>query len=130
MWVYIIQETGSKTGYVKIGKSDDVDERHRTLQTANPRKLILIGKIKGKSSAHALAIEKDIHDQLKTHNIRGEWFKNCEALRKAISKYDVKLCKLNKKLLEIWSCVNEVPAYINAPSRTSKKSRYTEYGLR
>ena len=63
MYVYFIQED-CKNGHVKIGKSSDVAERYRTLQTANPRKLVIIGIIKAKSEANALSIEKDLHNKL------------------------------------------------------------------
>ena len=60
--------------YIKIGYSTDVKKRLSSLQTSNPRELILVGIIDNVDQC----LEKEIHDYLEDLipecRVRGEWF--------------------------------------------------------
>lgn len=61
---------------IKIGMSNDVDKRLKTLQTSNSKDLIVVWKYyAGRQAKDATKIEKMLHRQCKSHRIRGEWFK-------------------------------------------------------
>ena len=53
---------------VKIGWALDGKERVKLLQTGNPRKLNLLGTIKG-----SVLLERALHRHFKRNRIRGEW---------------------------------------------------------
>lgn len=74
MYVYFIQEGKGSRGNIKIGKSNDVDKRLKSLQTGNPRKLTLMASIKCKSPDDAFKLERKFHAKFKSSQIRGEWF--------------------------------------------------------
>lgn len=68
-------------GHIKIGKADDVSRRLKSLQTANPRELFLLG-------ATRLIEERQAHGELKAAHIlhvRGEWFKDGPRARIVLS---------------------------------------------
>lgn len=71
--MYIIRESG--TSYVKVGISNDVERRLRTLQTANPHKLQLLYTFQA-SPGIIKSYEKKIHKELKKmdRHVHGEWF--------------------------------------------------------
>jgi len=54
---------------VKIGKANNVKKRIGQLQVGNPCELKILFTLSGSG-----AIEKQFHNSLKEHNIRGEWF--------------------------------------------------------
>lgn len=66
--VYFIR-AGAR-GPIKIGLAVDVGQRMRSLQTASPTLLELIGAIPG-----GLKLEKAIHRRLAEFRLHGEWFK-------------------------------------------------------
>jgi len=74
MYVYFIQEGKGNHGNIKIGKSNDVDKRLKSLQTGNPRKLTLMASIKCKSPDDAFKLESKFHLKFQDKQIRGEWF--------------------------------------------------------
>lgn len=57
------------TGSIKIGRSNDPDRRLKDLQTGNPNKIKLVAIIEGKGY-----LEKKLHERLKEHRLRLEWF--------------------------------------------------------
>jgi len=57
----------------KIGTSTDVEQRLRALQTANPRKLTLLGVLPGGKN-----LEKQLHKHFAHKRTRGEWFELTE----------------------------------------------------
>lgn len=57
-------------GLYKIGVSSNVSERVRSLQTASPHLVTLIGTIEGDRSIEALW-----HYQFREKHVRGEWFR-------------------------------------------------------
>lgn len=64
---------------IKIGITRDVNARLRTLRNGAAQPLTLIGSIKGD-----LRREQQIHNTLKQHRIRGEWYRDCAEVRAAI----------------------------------------------
>ncbi len=72
-YLYIIQS--SIGGPVKIGISEEVNERVRQLQHGSPFELVAIRTMAFDSttfSAHD--VEKCLHNELKGFKVRGEWF--------------------------------------------------------
>lgn len=66
-WLYLIEAVGQ--GVVKIGISDDVSRRLNTMQTANHAALRVLGV------AERADCESEIHEAMKAHHVRGEWFR-------------------------------------------------------
>jgi hypothetical protein len=65
--------------YVKFGQAIDVTGRLMTLQIANPHRLRILGKI-----ASSRELEHHLHDALREHVYRGEWFKLNDTTREFI----------------------------------------------
>ena len=55
---------------IKIGRSNNLDERKQTLQVANEEKLTLLYKIENVQES----FEQHIHEVCYRYKIRGEWF--------------------------------------------------------
>ena len=70
MNVYVIE----CNGYYKIGIAYDIKSRLSTLQSSCPYKLKLIAVEHLSSDEKARMSEKHIHNLLKDHRVRGEWF--------------------------------------------------------
>lgn len=68
-YVYFIQ-AGNDRGPIKIGSSDNPDERLRTLQTAHYELLVLVGTM----VCYTTEDEQRIHRRLASSRLRGEWF--------------------------------------------------------
>lgn len=80
--VYFIQEEG--TNFVKIGYSktkEGVDERLKSLQTGNARKLSLLFLFNG-----SIDDEKDLHKAFKKQRVLGEWFN----IKDKLQDFDIK----------------------------------------
>jgi len=71
--VYFILD--KKSNAVKIGKSNNIEERISDLQTGNSNPLIVENFIECKSEEHSFEFEKELHKKFEHLNIRGEWFK-------------------------------------------------------
>ncbi len=65
--IYFIQ--AGNDGPIKIGKAQSPEARRRELQTGNHEKLNLIKEIPGDVER-----ENSIHNDLRSHRYRGEWF--------------------------------------------------------
>lgn len=65
--IYFIQSV--RGGPIKIGITDDLPARLRTLQTAHADKLSIIYSFRGKTSD-----EEMIHRMFSAYRINGEWF--------------------------------------------------------
>jgi hypothetical protein len=86
--VYFIQ-AGKNGSPVKIGVTSDLDERMRTLQTANPYPLTCKAAIPCFDKAVAYKLESYLHRSLHKHRMQGEWFKNNFGnLKKLVAKYE------------------------------------------
>ena len=74
--IYLISNSKSDKGPVKIGYSHHPPSRLKEIQTGNPEKLAIWGSISVKDRLVAKAIEKVIHSHLKANNVQaqGEWF--------------------------------------------------------
>lgn len=75
-YLYLIAETAvsnADTAFIKIGVSDKPLERLKQLQTANPRKLELIG-LRPIISQNREEYERSVHEELKSSRSTGEWF--------------------------------------------------------
>jgi len=83
-YIYFVQ--GENGGAIKIGYSENVNQRIIKLQTGYPDKLILLGKFNG-----TYEIESKIHDELKAYNLKGEWFKPNKVVFDTMEKYIKKL---------------------------------------
>jgi hypothetical protein len=57
--------------FVKIGITNDIDYRLRTLQTGNPYPLAVLATFE---FANALPIESRLHKKYSRFRVRGEWF--------------------------------------------------------
>ena len=76
MTIYFI----SDGEFIKIGYTDrDVESRLKSLQTGNPKKLVLLGQMDGNESKEA-----DLHEQFKALRAHGEWFKSSSVLTRYI----------------------------------------------
>lgn len=61
--------------FVKIGYSNDVPKRMKSMQTGHPKRLDCIWKYyAGDKPADAIRIEGKLHRYCKKHRVRGEWF--------------------------------------------------------
>lgn len=67
-FVYFIQ--GESGGPIKIGFTEDINSRLRTLQTGHFDTLIVLCTYPGKMQQ-----ERDYHKQFDQHRLKGEWFK-------------------------------------------------------
>jgi hypothetical protein len=72
-----------KTGeFIKIGISQNIEKRIKSMETDNPHKIELLFYQK---IENARKIESFLHKQLKEHNVKNEWFKlNKRAINKII----------------------------------------------
>lgn len=72
MSVYFMQD--GHHGRIKIGFSNDLEERLKDLRTANPD-IRLLGSIPGDRTKETL-----VHRMFSKHRIEGEWFDPCDYL--------------------------------------------------
>ena len=82
---------------IKIGKSDDVDDRLGTLQTGNPNDLEIVHKIKCSSDRASKRLEKLYHRHFNDIRIRGEWFRYEKELFENIFTDPIDIAKKNKR---------------------------------
>ena len=61
--------------YVKIGVATDVSKRMASLQTGNPKKLLLLMKFRFSYSCSAYSAETYFHNQFHLNHFNGEWFR-------------------------------------------------------
>ena len=113
MYVYFIQEGKGNHGHIKIGKSRNVNERLKSLQTGNPRKLTLMASIRCKTANDAYRLEKKLHKKFKSHHVRGEWFSGMIRLNSIQEAFEIEPDNYEK----------DRPGYIDEPSKIKKKSK-------
>ena len=77
--IYVIRAIGSQ--YVKIGRAADPIRRMRELQVSMPMKLVLASVADWPNY-----YERRIHNSLRKHHVRGEWFMMCEEIFILINK--------------------------------------------
>lgn len=61
--------------FVKIGKTNDIKKRIKTLKTANPRELKIICLINCKNSLESNILESKIHKYFEKKNVSWEWYR-------------------------------------------------------
>ena len=90
-FVYLIRgpKNGSEQLY-KIGRTSNMQNRMRNLQTGSPTKLEVVKFIQ---TEDALTTERKLHDAFRETRIRGEWF----ALKKGQVRAVKKLMHKNRK---------------------------------
>ena len=70
-YVYVI---GPDKGPIKIGFTNNLENRLRTIQTGNPERIKIHYSIEFKSEKDMRAAEKKIHKSLSHKRKKGEWF--------------------------------------------------------
>lgn len=68
-------------GRIKIGYSSQPKKRLRALQTLDLEELTVIAMIPGNR-----AIEASLHNMLWEHRLKGEWFRDCDAVWEVMSE--------------------------------------------
>ena len=81
--VYLIAGGGA----VKVGISDRPGTRLQGLQTASPVPLSLEARVWFPDRSSARSAEAAIHRDMSAHHLRGEWFRDCEAVRGAFANH-------------------------------------------
>jgi len=71
MAVYFFGEDENNCSPIKIGFTNDLRRRMRTLQTGNPLELKLLGWIVSDDDSE---LERDLHQRFESRRSRGEWF--------------------------------------------------------
>jgi len=69
------------TGFIKIGRSANPEQRLVQLSTGSPNQLVILGKISGGS-----ALEAELHKRFDAQRTKGEWFKISNELRDFIKE--------------------------------------------
>lgn len=74
-YVYFMVEGGIKLGApVKFGVTKNLNNRLSTLQTGNPRPLLVAQKYVFMSSRHAYGVERELKKRFHKSHCHGEWF--------------------------------------------------------
>jgi Meiotically up-regulated gene 113 len=76
--IYIV--SGASGRFFKIGFTNSIEDRLRSLQTASPEPLHLHLAIPG-----SLDKERELHRRFAVHRAQGEWFKRCEPILQFIA---------------------------------------------
>jgi len=66
--------------HLKIGFAQDVQERMTALQVLSPRKVELVGSVTGYREH-----ERKIQRRFAEYHVRGEWFRDCDPIRRFFS---------------------------------------------
>lgn len=89
--IYVIahEESGGAVGPVKIGMGVNPAERLKTLQTGNPKPLVLFAQFATPSRDVARVLEGLVHHMMDETRIAGEWFNTPP--HKAVAKIRISL---------------------------------------
>jgi len=68
-------------GRIKVGYTKQPERRLRSLQATDMEPLTTLGVIDGDRTT-----EKHLHEMLREHRLRGEWFQDCDAVRILITQ--------------------------------------------
>lgn len=66
---------------IKIGTSTRPDRRVRALQTSHPRRLRIVGVMRG-----GAALEQELHRKFRRVRLKGEWFSDCAEINDFIDQ--------------------------------------------
>lgn len=94
-FVYFIQ--GESGGAIKIGYTQDVKARLKSLQTGHPDVLVLLACFPGNQSD-----ERDLHEKFDAFRLRGEWFKPSEFVLREVESKKEKYKRLNSQNIPMW----------------------------
>jgi T5orf172 domain len=72
-FVYFIRE--ANTPFVKIGVTENLDDRLADLQVGNHGELYLEGALLFRTREEALTAERELHVRYGRYRVRGEWFR-------------------------------------------------------
>ena len=76
--IYFVQ-----CGYhIKIGYTKTLQSRLATIQTSNVHEIELLASFDGTKAG-----ERQLHEQFKEHRVRGEWFRDCRAIRSWLKRH-------------------------------------------
>lgn len=78
--VYFVQ--GRDGGPIKIGSAIDVSLRIAELQVGSPVILVLLGEL----PLAGVEMERELHRELRDYRLHGEWFRDCDVVRRIIEK--------------------------------------------
>lgn len=81
--VYFVQ--GDKGGPIKIGHTDNIENRLKQMQTGNPDKLVLLHLTNGGKN-----FEDELHERFSKYHYRGEWFHPSQELLDYINELKLK----------------------------------------
>jgi len=73
MIVYFVQ--AGESGPVKIGVTQNIEDRVVNLQTGNPEKINVMRALTLRSKEDAFNLESKLHNKFKDVRLNGEWFK-------------------------------------------------------
>jgi len=76
--IYFIAQNNSM---VKIGYSQNINKRIKSLKTASPFPLLLLGYMEGNKK-----FEKEIQDKFRKYHMMLEWFKVCDEILDFVNK--------------------------------------------
>lgn len=94
-YVYIIGDGAScgmnlwYEGFIKVGMTNNFKNRLKSLQTASAKNFSIILVIGFNSKTEAEIVEKGIHEKLKFHKAKNEWFYFNKHTSKNINKFKV-----------------------------------------
>ena len=76
VYVYVIahEESGGAVGPVKVGIGANPENRRRSLQTGNPKPIVLFAQFKAPTRKFAAYLESKFHEFFAGERLTGEWF--------------------------------------------------------
>ena len=104
-YLYVIQE--DREGFVKIGKTLNVEDRLKQLQTANPATLSILYQFPYVDPGHARSAEDNLHDYFKHTRFKGEWFKFTKYMKDFFEKWDGNFEAIDTDVFEIWEDISD-----------------------
>ena len=73
--IYFIREKGNSKSLIKIGYTDNVDQRLMQIQANSPVELEILAIIEGDKN-----LEAELHNSFAKYRVRGEWFEPAKKL--------------------------------------------------
>lgn len=116
--IYFLQAEGG--GPIKIGYSENVKKRRKTLQTASPKILRVLATTPGGEESERL-----LHERFRHLHIRGDWFRTSQDLREFIAglpknkEHSLKFSEAHVEICARWLRECAVPVARVVDFRTS-----------
>jgi len=73
-WLYVVALAEQSEPIIKVGITGNLSSRLSELGTASPFALEVLASLAFPSRAEARSNEREIHRELKSFKLRGEWF--------------------------------------------------------